>query len=836
MSDSEFSYEDYTTCLANLIKALPGISSFSDRYELERKTQKVVETWRSPRNWADHLLAIAFTYDTPELRVIAFPSIKKVAALNSGDSSVHDAICQAWYNLRSPELEEYVLEHPLCFLMANYERGVRIRVATALKKGTLSQQYQFTMCSATASYSNLEGLIDATVDRDPIIAEHAWASLPQFHQSACLQRITEFWATHPNHPSSPGLLAFVIQHKFIPNKPPEARFLLELCLQTQTDTLPDAAFLNTLLLVTMYPAYTLAAKSVLNWLSQLDSPELQNLICRSLVTIPHDLNEAWEIILQKGYQPHEVAQQALFLFLGRQWERYEALDFDYRYLRMVYYEANPALRRRIAQTVRRSGKMEYLDYLQGLDYKSVAKIAPITNQAEFDSLIVPFFEQQAWPTLWKLALSLPPVWSVPILIQLFEESGWQPENLAERMAFQQLGELFESIPALQEAISAPAKLLPPAFEFRLLNIQHQISGLAFNAQGIYLAVGTVDGYIFLWNFSKSDFEKEIFKFGQPVTHLAYLANNCLVAAIGPDSRQGNLYQLVYCEVRADQVFTRVFYKTTHPIVDLQPDADNFLLALTTYQELLGFEITPRESRLVFSTRSEVWQDSVKLCSNGILWRLLRKNVVLDVKFSWEQEKIEKIEGLSATAKPSFSGAITADFAPDGQALLALTTFKNLQYVPNDWIAPGNNGPHLLAKTVEAFVSLRKSNFVAAALEDGKLQFFDWRTKQSYVAVEGYLGHNLLVSNYEETLLAETDGSKYVRLWDLRTLLWHRRWYSTPFSAISPKELGILELAQQKEANPLLKYLLIVLRLRYSGVIEIADFSRAEASATDIELD
>ena len=132
-------------------------------------------------------------------------------------------------------------------------------------------------------------------------------------------------------------------------------------------------------------------------------------------------------ILSQSYQ------RALFYFLTQQWDKYEALDFDYQFLQTAYELADESLRREIGETARKAGRAELVQVVTG-GHKG--KKLSSMSEAEWDTTLSILNSRQEWEKIWLLAQKAPATFSRRFLKQL-QRVNWQPgEN--EKNEFHQL--------------------------------------------------------------------------------------------------------------------------------------------------------------------------------------------------------------------------------------------------------------------------------------------------------------------------------------------------------------------------------------------------------------
>jgi len=137
-----------------------------------------------------------------------------------------------------------------------------------------------------------------------------------------------------------------------------------------------------------------------------------------------------------GISPLEPSDQAVFLFLTGQIERYAQLDFDHRLLIAAYQLAGPDLRQRLLAHSRFTGYTEWMQALPGSDRN---RWLSDLNEADWQMVIDRLSKEKRWEELWRLSLLSPASWSVKIMLRL-KQSGWSPHSQDEQDLFASLAE------------------------------------------------------------------------------------------------------------------------------------------------------------------------------------------------------------------------------------------------------------------------------------------------------------------------------------------------------------------------------------------------------------
>ncbi|CAN5451121.1 hypothetical protein BH10PLA2_BH10PLA2_03780 [soil metagenome] len=224
------------------------------------------------------------------------------------------------------------------------------------------------------------------------------------------------------------------------------------------------------------------AFAALERLASAGNTPAREALCR--LVVQDAFAPALEIVMARGYVPHEERQRAVFYFLLGRWKEYDALDFDRRLLREAYESAEPDVRNRLAAQARRQGRVDWVDVAAG---GRLGKHLAQMSAVEWRAALTVLARKKCWGDLWRLAQDAPPGWCAAILRVLPRNQVTDPD----RAGLKELFELAQAWP--------PQDFAQAYFHRKTIKAHdHEVRCLALNDQGTVIASGSADRTVRLW--------------------------------------------------------------------------------------------------------------------------------------------------------------------------------------------------------------------------------------------------------------------------------------------------------------------------------------------------
>lgn len=557
------------------------------------------------------------------------------------------------------------------------------------------------------------------------------------------------------------------------------------------------------------------AASARDLLFHLQRDESQEALCRFVIA--HDSAVARAAAFSAGYLPRDAAQRALFLFLTEQWARYEDLDFDRQLLSAAHRAAAPDARQRIADTLRKAGRADFLTVLVGADYRSRA--GDMTD-AEAEIMLHLLAEQAQWPKLWTLAFEISYARSLEIIRRLAEK-GWTPERDDERGLFATLREC-----AVAEIATSPDEarhVLPLALPKATIRTAGRVNDLAFAPHRPVIAFGTGRRKAAVWNFQTGEVEQIVSGFAHAVGLIAF----------APDGK-------LLCAERA---------KTTAEPCEIYLIHDGRLLPVGRHDgSVTALEMLDAE-RLLSAGRDEkaaMWHVSERrqISAQGLTFWPRAAAVSPDAQhalFTHRGAALYHLPNLERVRVWS-SGSVgrCAVFLPGTESFVIGSANGKTHVYDSASAQPGGLLNAHDGRALGAAVHAASHTLITAGAE-GRLHFTDWQTRQ----LLGSLAHadkkfTALYASPDGAFFATGNQDDSMTLWDMRTLDVPRL-FTLPFAKTAPEQLAALQQFAGDSALPAavrgaLRFMQAVMRHRFRFAIEIGDIPDIKVGEFDIEIE
>lgn len=342
-------------------------------------------------------------------------ALKCLSSLQNADAV--DVLCASWAENRLAVLGELIER---CGYVAR--RPAAARLLSALEADRLE------LVSHGAA-EVVKPLAKACSDEDSVIARRAISCLAELKDPQAVDALLEIWAHH----RAPELDSAVERAGYVAEQPLINKVLSALKCSREDLLVAEGPAVVQPLVVALDDRDPMIAERAGRLLEEmLEANEFQDALCRAV--IEHGLPRAQEIALSKACKPIDVRYRALFYFLTEQWELYEGLDFDLALLSEHFEHGGKGLRSRIADTARRSGRLELVELVAGVRHRR--RMGEMTIR-EWEVTLAILDDRRDWETMWRLAQSAPAVWAAGALCRL-AEVGWRPGGKDELQGFDDL--------------------------------------------------------------------------------------------------------------------------------------------------------------------------------------------------------------------------------------------------------------------------------------------------------------------------------------------------------------------------------------------------------------
>ena len=724
-----------------------------------------------------------------------------------------DAFCRAWLEKRPPALAEIMQQ-------AGYvaHKPPQARVYSALK---INRPELLT----SASLETISALVEARGDADAEIASRAQQLLLNLKDQVSVDSLCRVWS----ETRSPLLEEALLQAGYQARSPLKVRILA--ALKTGRDGVAEAVEPEGLpdLLAAASDSDAVIRARARQALEHLSREDTQEALALRFIQANDPL--AMEVSMARGYAPREAEMRALFFFLTNQWAAYDELDYDQGLMRAVYEAAHHDLRQRIAARVQAAGRTSYLTILAGIDYRARADEV---NPNEAALLVRVLAQNQEWARLWALVPELALPFGIHIM-QVLNQSGWQPPDALERKTFEELAGLSRQ-PFLTSGPEL-ARALPLALPRANLKITGRVNEVAFSPVAPVLAIASSSRKVVLWNFQSASIEKTLGGFQHSVGRVTYTSNGILACG----ERSNNLTSCavgIYQDGSAYQLHTH-----EGSITVLEAVGSDRLLTAGRDGKVVLWDLANR--RLMKETRLPVgWARNAAIAPDEQSCALLEERLQLyrlpDLRPIAGQPFIAPRGGVSGYKK---SRAQLAAFSPDGKYILAgqhngqvaLFFHNSLPQRPARILATQ------FQKPVSGICFVPGHDLAAVAGSEGLLRFLRWPELTPLGTLhepDGRLTSLHIAPNGHFMATGTSEAS--LRLWDLRVLDIPNL-FAQPLASTSHHQFeDILALADYvilpEPVRNGLKFLRLLLQYRFRFDIHIEEIPGIQYGEFDIILD
>jgi hypothetical protein len=410
---------------------------------------------------------ITLLRDIPDSRINPPVSqkIEGIMARFAGDDEKH-SLFGSWLIRRKPLLEDIIVRQgwlKVVSLPAKTFPGQGTEQAFILLALKHEQFDELTDFLTAKIFSNhTPTLANALCNQDPLIRQ---AALDYCRQLKDWQRslIGQFFSAYSHFLEKDAALDWLTEQRFYSPYNEFARLIVSLlnddfaAHNRETETVIRA--LARIVQENTYPHRQLPAKAA-NALRGLQTAEGREYFCDyilSLLKTERSCDRLVALALEMGYEPSAPADKALFFFLARHLEKYEAVDFDHRLLQTIHAAASNSLRRIITKVVRNSGRVDYLDIIAT---RELTANQTVYDQQKATLQILRSHEQ--WAQLWQKVSEFS-LWSSLTALNVLQKEGWRPLNADERELFDRLVEISQAGVTSRRLQITPAELVEQPF-------------------------------------------------------------------------------------------------------------------------------------------------------------------------------------------------------------------------------------------------------------------------------------------------------------------------------------------------------------------------------------
>ncbi|MDR3577284.1 MAG: hypothetical protein P4L50_25770 [Anaerolineaceae bacterium] len=731
----------------------------------------------------------------------AIARLKNPAAINF--------LCSLWAQTRLSFLDKIIVQ-------AGYlaQDPGQVRVLTALKLNRIE-----ILLNGQAEI--VKHLLDCCRDEDREIASRAKYCLFNLNNKDAIRAICGIWLDT----RLPLIEQAILQAHYLPEAPIRAHLLCALKLgQNDIARQTKPAGVVDLLEACQDSDQSIRAgaeQALLN----LESIDAKETLCRLAVELEN--TKAREIALAAGYLPQETGQQALFLFLMRQWNRYDSLDFDQRLMRVIYETAEPVLRQRIAREIQASGRTSYLTILAGLDYHT--RVSSYSSD-ETQTLVIMLAAAREWQKLWDLAFELALPWAVKI-VQTISAAAWMPVNTEDQSILLKLIDL-AAHPLVLDA-GAVLKMAPLAIQRARLKAPGRINTTAFSPSQPILAIGTGSRHVVFWNYQRGRVESVLNEFKHSVGRIVYTKCGILI-----------------CAERSLRQDPCAVYTTTPSQISPLGSHQGAITGLAALDESLILS-TARDGRTILwdinnrtrlaENKFDFWARSLCISPDGKRAVLLHQQPGLVSLPDLKNLYLSPTRAESSQIRASMTRC--AVFSPDSKDVIA-GQYNGQVVVYHDILGEKRIRKTLVAQLhgpLEGVAFLAEHNLLVSAGAAGQLQFHHW---PDYNLVGSITSPGQRLTSFQLSadgaFMATGSSESHLILWDLRVLAVPAM-LSQPLAQSRPDQLAVINsLIESKhlpgELERTLEFLRILIQRRFRYDIQVDDIPTIQMGEFDILID
>lgn len=668
-------------------------------------------------------------------------------------------------------------------------------------------------------------LVSACTDPDERIASGAACALRLLSGEEMQDELCRLWVME----RQTVLEEIITQKGIVAGRPTEVRLMTAL-LNGRSDiarkTPPEQ--LPTLLTAASDPNERITAEARAA-LTSLAHPESREALCE--IVINHDDPVARQAALEAGYLPEAADRRALFLLLTGQVDDYAALDFDQRFMRVVYSTASPPLRQRIVAAVQSAGRVDFLNILTGpRDWVRPAD----WSDDELCLLVNMLAREGQWDRLWKLAFEAPFLWSVEI-VRILTQSGWSPEPSVTAVS----DRLVEISSLLPEVLRPGSNIdVPIAIRSETLRVRGRVNDIAFSPVAPLLAIGTGQRQVVLWNYRRGAVETVLREFDHSISRVTFNPAGLLFAAerSSPDGP---------CRIKSwDGNSTKLVGEHSGSVTDLCPYSDDRLLSVGNDRQINLWDINRRQ--LLYSAplpnRASRARQMLITPDGQRVFFVHERICSLSLPELDACQEIYTTRSANREIQSS-AGRCAAFIPPDSDLVVGQHNGQVLWHrsLPNT----SHRVRHLLTTHRLPVVEVRwlkNRGVIASAGCEGEVRFLRWPGGEQAVTLSASDDRlTAMEISAEDHFMATGSRDSTITLWDLRTdrlsdLL------RKPLGAAQPSDLALLNAILSSEFEPdhnlhlALIFVQEILQHRLRFDIQVADIPVIQPGAFDIQLD